>query len=82
MVTIMDNRGYMRVLLYSYYTTITGWGGPPKLLLWFRASFGLRVWDPNLSLARVDFGGEGPLVANRPTMASFLLGLGYIVGVR
>ena len=25
-VTIMDNRDYGRVLLYSYYTTITGWG--------------------------------------------------------
>ena len=27
-VTIRDNREYIRVLLYSYYTTITG--GPPK----------------------------------------------------
>ena len=26
MVTIMDNKDYIRVLLYSYYTTITGWG--------------------------------------------------------
>ena len=26
MVTITDNRDYIRVLLYSYYTTITGWG--------------------------------------------------------
>ena len=25
-VTIRDNRDYMRVLLYYYYTTITGWG--------------------------------------------------------
>ena len=25
-VTIRDNRDYSRVLLYSYYTTITGWG--------------------------------------------------------
>ena len=25
-VTIRDNRDYIRVLLYSYYTTITGWG--------------------------------------------------------
>ena len=25
-VTIRDNRDYLRVLLYSYYTTITGWG--------------------------------------------------------
>ena len=25
-VTIMDNKDNIRVLLYSYYTTITGWG--------------------------------------------------------
>ena len=25
-VSIGDNRDYLRVLLYSYYTTITGWG--------------------------------------------------------
>ena len=25
-VTIGDNRDCIRVLLYSYYTTITGWG--------------------------------------------------------
>ena len=25
-VTMRDNRDYIRVLLYSYYTTITGWG--------------------------------------------------------
>ena len=25
-VTIRNNRDYIRVLLYSYYTTITGWG--------------------------------------------------------
>ena len=31
-VTISDNRDYIRVLLYSYYNTITGWGGPPKIL--------------------------------------------------
>ena len=30
-VTIGDNRDYIRVLLYSYYTTIRGWGGPPKV---------------------------------------------------
>ena len=28
--TIRDNRDDIRVLLYSYYTTITGWGGPPN----------------------------------------------------
>ena len=26
MVSIGDNRDYLRVLFYSYYTTITGWG--------------------------------------------------------
>ena len=25
-VTIIDNKDYVRVLLYSYYTTIAGWG--------------------------------------------------------
>ena len=25
-VAIMDNKDYIGVLLYSYYTTITGWG--------------------------------------------------------
>ena len=30
-VTIRDSRDNIRVLLYSYYTTITG-GGPPKVL--------------------------------------------------
>ena len=25
-VTIRDNKDCIRVLLYSYYTTITGWG--------------------------------------------------------
>ena len=28
-VTIRDHGDYIRVLLYSYYTTITGWGSPP-----------------------------------------------------
>ena len=31
MVTIMENKDYIRVLLYSYSTTITGWG--PGVLL-------------------------------------------------
>ena len=30
-MTIRDNRDYIGVLLYSFYTTITGWGGPPKI---------------------------------------------------
>ena len=29
-VAIRDNKDSIRVLFYSYYTTITGWGGPPK----------------------------------------------------
>ena len=29
-VAIRDNRDYSRVLLYSYYTTITGWGILPR----------------------------------------------------
>ena len=31
MVTVRDNKDYVRILLYSYYTGITGWGGPPNL---------------------------------------------------
>ena len=27
-MTIRDNKDYIRALLYSNYTTITGWGGP------------------------------------------------------
>ena len=30
-VTTRDNRDHIRVLLYSDYTTITGWGGPPSV---------------------------------------------------
>ena len=43
-VTIMDNRDYIRVLLYSYYTTITGWG----VLLMFM--IGLRGLQPKTVL--------------------------------
>ena len=32
-MTIRYNRDYIRVLLYSYYTTITGVGGPPKVVV-------------------------------------------------
>ena len=42
-MTIRDNRDYIRVLLYSYYTTITEWGVllmySPKHL----SDFGLTV---------------------------------------
>ena len=30
-VTIRNSKDHIRVLLYSYYTTITGWGSPPKI---------------------------------------------------
>ena len=30
-VTIGNNRDDIRVPLYSYYASITGWGGSPKL---------------------------------------------------
>ena len=35
-MTIGDNRDYISVLLYSYYTTITGWG---VLLIYTRPTF-------------------------------------------
>ena len=40
MVAIRDNKDYIRVLLYSYYTTITGWG--VLLRVW---GLGFRFWD-------------------------------------
>ena len=30
-VTLEDDRDKIRALLYSYYTTITGGGGPPNV---------------------------------------------------
>ena len=34
-VTIFDNKDHFRILLYSYDTTITGWGVPSNLMpLW------------------------------------------------
>ena len=39
-MTIRDNRDYLRVLLYSYYTTITGWG---VLLRYSRQNFKKKV---------------------------------------
>ena len=40
-VTIRDNRDYIRVLLYSCYTTITGWG---VLLRYLMTTATLRTW--------------------------------------
>ena len=50
-MTIRDNRDYIKILLDSCYTTITEWGGPPKVYfsglsepkLEFR-SVGLSLW--------------------------------------
>ena len=39
-MTIGDNRDYIRVLLYSYCTTITGWGVLPRLVLGRVSEFG------------------------------------------
>ena len=39
-MTIEDNRDYVRVLLHSYYTTITGWG----VLLNYRLRFSIVAW--------------------------------------
>ena len=36
-VIIRDNKGYVRALLYSYYTTITGWGV-------LQSDLGAREW--------------------------------------
>ena len=42
-VTIRDNKGHIRVLSYSIYTTITGWGGPIKQLRFARLPFPARL---------------------------------------
>ena len=49
-VTIRDNRDYIKILLDSYYTTITGWGGPPKVYFFrtFRAQIRVSLCGPFL----------------------------------
>ena len=49
-VTIRDSRDCIRVLLYSYHTTITGWG----VLLRF------RVWGSGQALAWMEHMGVAP----------------------
>ena len=80
-----DNDDYIRVLLYSYYTTITGWGVPPKeyhakaLLFAFQregSSFlnqhsAVRNMGPEYAPLGHLEGFEGPLRVHR----------GYIVGI-
>ena len=89
-VTIMDNRDCIRVLLYSQYTTITGWGGPPNLDYW-------RPFQSPRSLGQVMPGGtrdgvlpqltspqivvciqDGPTIAELQALIFFLV---YPVGV-
>ena len=41
-VSIKDNRDYVRVLFYSYYTTITGWG--VLLRYWFYLCYVFTVY--------------------------------------
>ena len=36
-MTLRDNKDYIRVLVYSYYTTITGWVGGSSSYIGFRA---------------------------------------------
>ena len=44
-----DKGDYNRVLLHSYYTTLTGWRGPPKVYLLTRREclgvFVVRAWS-------------------------------------
>ena len=62
-VTIPQSKHYIRVLLYSPYTTTTGWGGPPEkdcatedppnsVMLGVRRLGGLEGWRGRL--ARLD----------------------------
>ena len=52
--TIGDNRDYIRVLLHSYYTTITGWG---VLLTYVLLTYATKPYKPN----------EGPIVRVQET---------------
>ena len=52
-VTIRDNKDYIGVLLYSSSTTITGWGGPPKLVYAPRQPWnGIRTGIPGTYMQR------------------------------
>ena len=43
-VTIRDKKEYVRILLYSYYTTITGWGGSTEGIKFEVLGSGFRIW--------------------------------------
>ena len=49
----MDNKDYIRALLYSYYTTITGWG--VLLIDRLQENVGLGVLE--FVLGGLEFGG-------------------------
>ena len=44
-VSMRDNKDYIRILVYSYYTTITGWGGPPNNLDVLQTVRGSSGWS-------------------------------------
>ena len=59
-----DNRDYTRVLLYSYYTTITGWGssygemwGIVRDILKLQCAMvkGLAFWIPIMGQTQVEY---------------------------
>ena len=62
-VSIRDKRDYIRVRLYSYDTTITGWGGPPKVLLWY-LGFGVQVFFVGSVLVPPELGSPNARITN------------------
>ena len=60
-VTIRDNRDYIRVLLYSYYTTITGWGVLLRYAT-FHHRGGPQYRPPNTIILLIATPQKGPLV--------------------
>ena len=47
-VTIGDNRDHIRVLLYSCYTTITGWGVLLIYTIYLHGPFGIQTAAPDV----------------------------------
>ena len=62
-MTIMDDKDYIRALLYSYYTTTTGWGSSQTIFLTEGAlasgSLGSKTLNPKHE-------HEGPWELRRP----------------
>ena len=76
-VTLGDNRDYIRVLLYSYYATITGWG----VLLMYTPTFWGYCWKHVISGSVRYFVSEGNSTTCQNIKASVgaLRGLGFKV---